>query len=73
MLPLVLKTRAKKRAKAMGISFGELVRESLSSCLRKNGGAVKDDVYYADRAVFRGRTPVDLSVRHDDYLYGGKE
>jgi hypothetical protein len=31
----------------------------------KNG-----DAFLADKKVFRGRTPKDLSANHDDYLYG---
>jgi hypothetical protein len=29
-----------------------------------------DDVFLADKRVFRGRTPKDLAANHDRYLYG---
>ncbi len=68
MLPPELKRRAAKRAKEQGVSFGELVRESLTAAL--TGAAEVEDSLLADRAVYRGKTPRDLAAEHDRYLYG---
>jgi len=68
MLPPELKRRAIKRAKERGVSFGELVRESLSVIL--TGAPDTEDSLLADRAVYRGKTPRDLAAEHDRYLYG---
>lgn len=69
MLPLDLKFRALQVARRMGISLGELIRESLSVAL-KTEKKNSDDPLFSDKAVFRGKVPKDLSERHDDYLYG---
>lgn len=70
MLPPKLKLRAKRKAKAMGISFGELVRESLAAGLLAGNGGKKRDPFFGDCAVWQGKTPSDLSLNHDEYLYG---
>lgn len=73
MLPPDLKMRAERRARDMGISLAELIRESLETML---SGSDKDrpmvDPLFADDAVYAGKTPEDLSVNHDRYLYGDK-
>ena len=68
MLPQELKRLALKRARERGVSFGELVRESLSAVLTGAPGA--EDSLLADRAIYRGKTPRDLAAEHDRYLYG---
>ena len=68
MLPPELKRRAAKRAKERGVSFGELVRESLTAIL--TDAPVAADSLLADSAVFGGQTPRDLAAEHDRYLYG---
>ena len=74
MLPLELKARAERLARARGISFGELVRRSLSAAVEPPAGAKYDeDPLLADSVVFEGNTPEDLSGRHDTYLYGTDE
>lgn len=74
MLPTNLKQLAKRQARALGISFGEWVRESMATRLKntKKGKGWSDDPFFSDRAVFHG-TPPDLSQNHDDYLYGKVE
>jgi hypothetical protein len=69
MLPPDLKTRAQSRAREMGISFGELVRQALESELSAPPGRRDDDPLFADVAVFGGEAPADLSAAHDRYLY----
>lgn len=71
MLPLDLKARAARAARERGISFGELVRRSLTATIEAPPtGAVNDDPLFADSAVYEGDTPADLASDHDGYLYG---
>lgn len=72
VLPYELQIQAALYAKENGISFGELVRESLKEKMEKapRKGRKKRDPFFADTAVFRGDVPPDLSERIDDYLYG---
>lgn len=73
MLPSELKARAERRAYEIGVSFGELVRETLESALANAEDRRSDDVLFRDEAVYRGKTPGDLAERHDEYLYGDEE
>ena len=70
MLPPELKARAEREAGIRGVSLGELIRLSLEAALSHDRG---EDPLFADKAVFRGDAPEDLSTDHDAYLYGGKE
>jgi len=72
MLPTELKTRAARRAKEMGVSLGELIRESLEVSLSNSRSHGAQDPLLGDTAVFEGRVPSDLAANHDDYLYGEK-
>jgi hypothetical protein len=69
MLPTELKARAERRAYELGVSFGELVRETLQGALESGEEPRAEDVLFRDKAVYRGRTPKDLAERHDEYLY----
>lgn len=69
MIPSDLKARSQALAKQLGVSFGELTRESLEAFLRGYEGEVREDPLF-DLSVFRGEAAEDLSERHDDYLYG---
>ena len=71
MLPHELKTKALKQANMMGISLGKFVREALSMSLEslQNDQSI-NDTFFADDAVYHGKSPVDLAKNHDDYLYG---
>jgi hypothetical protein len=70
MVPKDLSVRARKKAKALGISVGELVRESLVEKLCTGNAERRKDPFFADRVVFHGKTPPDLAANHDKYLYG---
>ena len=70
VLPPDLKTRAVKRARNRGISLGKLIREALETTLKQPAKSSQEDPFFADKAVFRGRAPRDLSKNHDKYLYG---
>ena len=69
MLPPELKSRALKKAREMGISFAELVREALESRLRVHRNHQPSDPLFADDATFKDEGPDDIGARHDDYLY----
>ena len=75
VLPPPLKQRAVARARAQGISFGELVRRALEKMLttppRGTAGKKTGDPFWDNLKVYEGG-PTDLAARHDDYLYGGK-
>ena len=73
MLPTDLKRKAQQLAHHRGISFGELVRESLLAALEGHGGEIRDDLLFCDTAVYRGPAPSSLSTDHDDFLYGDPE
>ena len=70
MLPVDLKQRASNLATRLGLSLGELIRQSLEAALRGNVGEVHEDPLFTDKAVYRGPVPANLSVDHDDFLYG---
>ncbi len=70
MIPPALKTRAQQRARDLGISFGQLIRQAIESELSSSGTDERaEDPLFADQAVFTGDTPADVSVHHDRYLY----
>lgn len=70
VLPQDLKARAIRFAQELGISLGELIRQSLASQLKPPGRQATLDPLFADDAVYPGSTPKDLSKNHDGYLYG---
>ncbi len=73
MLPADLRHRSTRRARERGLSFGELVRESLSVELDRAPVKRGTDPLFADRAVYKGRAPTRLAADHDAYLYGEQE
>jgi predicted DNA-binding protein len=72
MLPDELKTKALKRARNVGKSLAELIRESLEQALARTEpkGA---DPFIADSAKAKFRGPRDLAKNHDRYLYGERD
>jgi hypothetical protein len=54
----------------VGISLGELIRESLERALNSDFAELLDDPFLTDNAVYEGDTPIDLAQDHDKYLYG---
>jgi len=71
MLPAQLKHRANRLARKLGISLGELIRESLREALNRTP-ADDEDPLYSDTVSYGGPAPADLAADHDDYLYGKK-
>lgn len=56
-----------------GISLGELIRNAIAVNLNQSQeSGSDDDPLFSDKEIFTGDVPTDLSVHHDDYLYGSK-
>lgn len=73
MLPDDLKRRALKHAKITGLSLGGFIRESLEKNLQPpDVDQADEDPFFADNVVYQGKTPKDLALNYDDYLYGDK-
>jgi len=70
MLPADLRSQATRRAREMGISLGELIRESLADWLGRTEAPNNEDSLLADDAIFEGPVPRNLAAEHDRYLYG---
>ncbi len=71
MLPDALKLRASRKASEVGISLGELIRQSLASVVRdKKSGSHHSDPLFSDLRTYTGKAPKDLAGEHDRYLYG---
>lgn len=74
MIPEDLRRQGMRQARAMGLSFGELVRSSLRDFLSSPRKKAKTrDTLFLDHSVYEGDVPEDLSLHHDDYLYGETE
>jgi len=69
MLPADLKARAVKRAKQMGLSLGEFIRDSLAAALKNGKNQRELDPFFADTAVYEGPAPKDGVKNLDHYLY----
>ena len=70
MLPAELKAQAQQRARQLGISLGQLIRQALESELAESGGVGHaEDPLFTDDAVWTGEAPTDLAADHDRYLY----
>ena len=81
VFPPELKRRAVSRARHQGISFGEFVRRAVEKEMAapahkitkvpwKRGSGKTGDPFWDNLVVYKDDGPADLSVRHDDYLYG---
>lgn len=68
MLPNDLRSRAQRRARELGMSLGQFIRESLAARLGRGGNQAEDPLF-ADDAVFAGQVAGDLARNHDHYLY----
>jgi hypothetical protein len=71
MLPNDLKIRASNEANKRRMSLGQFIREALKKSLNStDGNASASDPFLCDKAVFNDEIPEDLSIDHDNYLYG---
>jgi hypothetical protein len=72
-LPEELKQSAEHIAQSRGVTLDEFVCDSLRQSLQQvedRDQMFNTDPLFADRAVFTGEAPSDLSAEHDYYLYG---
>jgi predicted transcriptional regulator len=69
MLPDELLFRAQQQARISNSSMAELIRKSLEKTLNEEQKKWKEDSFFADKAVWKGRAPKDLSTNIDKYLY----
>jgi len=67
MLPSRLRARAERRARRLGVSLAELIRNSLERQLRDDKPQRRDPVF-ADHFVFNDNGPPDVSANVDKYL-----
>lgn len=67
LIPDDLRQKVEQLAKSKGVSVNELVRQMLEQKVSASRGA---DSLFRDSAVYRGDTPPDGALNHDDYLYG---
>lgn len=67
LLPLELRKSAEAEARSIGISLGELIRRRLQPTEQRQK---KELPAFFTREIWRDRGPADLSVSHDQYLYG---
>jgi hypothetical protein len=64
--PEELRDKAEAAARESGLSIDEFVRRCVTSALADNRTS---DPLFADKRVFSGESPADLSVNHDYYLH----
>jgi hypothetical protein len=67
LLPADLHRAAEREARELGLSLGELIRRRLAPSMRK--GKNTTPAFFA-REPWTDSGPSDLSVHHDQYLYG---
>ena len=73
MLPEGLKMRALRNARQNGISLGEFIRQAMEKVLRQPTLSREPDPFWADKRVWTGPCPPDLSANVDKYLYGDEK
>ena len=67
LLPLELRKSAEAEARSIGISLGELIRRRLQPTGQRQK---KELPAFFTREIWQDRGPDDLSISHDQYLYG---
>ncbi len=70
MLPTELKLAAQNQANELGISVGKLIRDALRNCLDQDNKGKETDLLFSSYPTYDNNSPSDLSVNHDEYLYG---
>lgn len=66
-LPQELEDQIAQIAKARGMEVSDFVRSSLEKAVAEQ---TQLDPLLGDSAVYEGDVPVDLSLNHDEHLYG---
>ena len=67
LLPADLHRAAEREARELGLSLGELIRRRLAPSMQKRKGSTPA---FFTRGPWTDPGPSDLSVHHDQYLYG---
>ncbi len=71
LLPQTLRREAENVARAQGITLSELIRQKLASTVSsKAGNRRAQDPLFRPGHLIGKKGAADVSVRHDDYLYG---
>ena len=71
MLPHDLKAKASNFARKMGMSLGQLIRETLEKNLDDRSNVhMAGDPFLDDNVTFDGDSPGNAASEHDRYLYG---
>lgn len=70
LLPENLKRKVNLKAKIQKLSLGEYIRKSLESSLKMGFDDLKNDPFINDKNIFIDKVETDISLRHDDYIYG---
>ena len=70
MLPIELKHLAEQEAHRRGISLGEVIRIALKELTRSTKKKKKRDSLFDMNLVYHGSCKNDLSISHDEHLYG---
>ncbi len=73
LLPEKLKKCVNSRARTLGLSLGEFVRKSLESSLKKDFIDLKNDLFVQDNNFYSEDIEINVSAKHDDYIYGDKK
>ena len=72
LLPLELKKKVESKAKERGISLGEFIRLSIQEAISPKKNQIEKDPFFSDSEFYEGNMPSDISLNHDEYLFGGK-
>lgn len=73
LLPARLRREAENAARAQGITLSELIRRKLAAATAaRSGNRRGQDPLFRPAHLIASEGPADISVRHDDYLYGKK-
>ena len=73
LLPDDLRNRARTLAKKRGTTLSGLIRKQLEQAVNEDESAIQnrtEDPLFSSWKPSAANTPVDLSVNHDQYLYG---
>lgn len=69
LIPDELRNHARKVARFLGISFGELARNAIAEYLKKPLDLKREDPFFADDSVYEGSVPYNGSATYEDSLY----
>jgi hypothetical protein len=72
-VPEKIRAKAERQAKQRGLSLGDFVRNVLTEAVNGAVRKTSQDSFLADTATYDGPVPPDLSLNHDDYLYGPRD